>query len=335
MSSQPFMVKSRQILPGQMLRPLVFALLLSIFSAASVSVAHGQFTLTVSSQLSPSAVDPGGSSIATLDVEPNGSSSPVSFSTIPCTVTPVQTTGTPQCLVSPDPATPPSRPSLTVTTTGATPPGLYAITVTGDNGSTSQSVTLSLNVVNVTQDYTLSVSPTTATPSPVKAGATATTTVTVNPIASYTGNVTLACLTVSPTVALAPVCSFNPPTVMVTSSSAAPTSVLTISTTGPTTSLWNQRSFYALWLAIPGLALVGVGAAGARRKNVLAALLLLAMAASLLLLPACGSSKSNTTTTSSGTVTPANTYTFTLTGADQNGAAPSSTTATTVTLAVD
>jgi len=131
------------------------------------------------------------------------------------------------------------------------------------------------------------------------------------------------------------VCSFNPPTVMVTSSSAAPTSVLTITTTVPTTSRWNRRSFYALWLAIPGLALVGVGAAGTRRKNALAALLLLAMAASLLLLPACGSSKSNTTTTSSGTVTPANTYTFTLTGADQNGAAPSSTTATTVTLAVN
>ncbi len=316
------------------MRPLVFALLLSAFSAASVSVAHGQFTLTVSLPLSPSAVDPGGSPIATLDLEPNGSSSPVSFSTIPCTVTPVQTTGTPQCLVSPDPATPPSKPSLTVTTTGATPPGLYVVTVTGDNGSTSQSVTLAFNVVNVTQDYTLSVSPATATPSPVKAGATATTTVTVHPVA-YTGNVTLACLTVTPTVALAPVCSFNPPTVMVTSSSAAPTSVLTISTTGPTTSLRNQRPFYAMWLAIPGLALVGVGAAGARRKNVLAALLLLAMAASLLLLPACGSSKSNTTTTSSGTVTPANTYTFTLTGADQNGAAPSSTTATTVTLAVN
>jgi hypothetical protein len=321
--------------PRQVVRPFVFTLLVAVFSAASVSVAYGQFTLTVSSQLSPSAVDPGGSSIATLDVEPNGSSSPVSFSTIPCTVTPVQTTGTPVCLVSPDPATPPAKPSLTVTTTGATPPGLYSITVTGDNGSTSQSVTLSLNVVNVTQDYTLSVSPTTATPSPVKAGSPATTTVTVTPIASYTGNVTLACLTVTPVVALAPVCSFNPPTVVVTSSSAAPTSVLTISTTGPVaTRQWNQRVFYALWLAIPGLALVGVGAAGSRRKSALGVLLLMAVAGSLLLLPACGSSYKSTSSTS-GTVTPANTYTFTLTGADQNGAAPSSTTATTVTLAVN
>ena len=226
------------------------------------------------------------------------------------------------------------RQDVDCATSSPVPPGLYAITVTGDNGSTSQTIALALNVVNVTQDYTLSVSPTTATPSPVKAGAKATTTVTVTPIASYTGNVTLACLTVSPVVALAPVCSFNPPTVAVTSG-LPPTSVLTISTTGPapTVRLWNQRSFYALWLAIPGLALVGVCAAGTRRKHVLGALSLMAVAGSLLLLPACGSSKSTSST--GGTLTPANTYTFTLTGADANGAAPSSTTATTVTLAVD
>src|SRR5258708_15887178 len=149
----PFMVNPRQVV-----RPLVFALLLSAFSAASVSVAHGQFTLTVSLTLPTSAVDPGGSPIATLDLEPNGSSSPVSFSTIPCTVTPVQTTGTPQCLVSPDPATPPSRPSLTVTTTGTTPPGLYAITVTVDNGSTSQPPTPTPNPVNSTPHSPLSIS---------------------------------------------------------------------------------------------------------------------------------------------------------------------------------
>jgi hypothetical protein len=298
-------------------------------------MAYGQFTLSVSSPLSPSAVDPGISAIATLDVEPNGSSSPVSFNTIPCTVTPVQPTGTPQCLVSPDPATPPSKPSLTVTTTDATPPGLYVVTVTGTDGSTSQIIALALNVVNVTQDYTLSVSPTTASPSPVTAGSAATTTVTVTPIASYTGQVTLACLTVSPVVALAPVCSFNPPTVAVTSG-LPPTSVLTISTTGPapTVRLWNQRFFYALWLAIPGLAIVGMCTTGARKQNTLAAMLGIAVISGLLFIPACNGAKS-TGSSGSGTVTPKNTYTFTLTGADANGAAPSSTTATTVTLAVN
>src|SRR5882672_8912089 len=286
-SSEPFMVNPRQVV-----RPLVFGLLLAVFSAASVSAAYGQFTLGVSSQLSPSAVDPGGRAVGTLDLEPNGSSDPV---TLTCVVTTQiqQPVSLPTCDPSPlTPITPPARPSLTITTFSSTSFGLYNFAVTGTSASFSQAVTLSLNVVNVTQDYTLSVSPTTATPSPVKAGASATTTVTVTPIASYTGDVTLACLTVTPTVALAPVCSFNPPTVMVTSSSAAPTSVLTITTTGPAARRWNQRSYYALWLAIPGLALVGVGATGARGRNVLGALLLITVASSLLLLPACGSSKS-------------------------------------------
>jgi hypothetical protein len=58
------------------------------------------------------------------------------------------------------------------------------------------------------------------------------------------------------------------------------------------------------------------------------------MVSGLLLLPACGST--NNTNNPSGEVTPKNTYTFTLTGADQNGAAPgNSATAPTVTLTVN
>jgi hypothetical protein len=334
-SSHPLMVN-----PRQFIRAIVFSLFVSLFSAASVSLAYGQFTLT-SSPFHPSAVDPGGSSIATLDLEPNGSNNPVSFSTIPCTVTPVQPTGTPQCAVSPASATPPAQPSLTITTTAATPAGLYIVTVTGTSGSFSQAITLTLNVVDVTEDYTLTVSPTTATPSPVAAGSTATTTVTVTPIASYTGQVTLACLSVSPVATLAPVCSFNPPTVMVTSG-IPPTSVLTLSTTGPApvTRLSHRRIFYALWLAVPGLVLVGAGASGSRRRSVLAALLLIAIASSVLLMPACSAARSLGTNGN----TPHNTYTFTLTGADANGAAPGGTTtcttgvtcgAATVTLAVN
>jgi hypothetical protein len=309
--------------PRQLIRAIVFSFLLSVFPAASVSLAYGQFTLTAS-PLHPSAVDPGLSSIATLDVEPNPSSNPVSFNTILCTVTPVQPTGTPVCTVSPDSATPPAKPSLTVTTIGATPAGLYIITVTGTSGSFSQVVTLTLNVVDVTEDYTLTISPTTATPSPIAAGSTATTKVTVTPIATYTGNVTLACLSVTPVVTLAPVCSFNPPTVAVIANTVPPVSVLTFTTTGPApvTRRWNRRIFYALWLAVPGLVFVGVGATGARRKTALGVLLLMAVASSLLLMPACGAARSLGTNGN----TPNNTYTFTLTGADANGAAPSGTT---------
>ncbi len=302
-------------------------------------MAYGQqFTLTVSSALSPSAVDPGSSSTAILNIAAAGTfDSPVSFDTIPCAVTPVQPSGTPLCAVSPGSVTPPGQAFLTITTvggtTGATPPGLYTITVTGTSG-VSHAVTLTLNVVNVTEDYTLSVSPTTATPNPVPAGSIATSVVTVTPIANYTGNVTLACLSVTPVVAAAPYCTFTPSTVMVTSG-IAPTSTLTITTLGPLpiTRLRNRQLVYALLLLVPGLVFVGLS--GARRKNLLGALLLVAIAGGLFLVPACGSNRA--TNSPNGEITPKNTYTFTLTGADQTGAAPSNATTSqaTVTLTVN
>jgi hypothetical protein len=321
--------------PRQVIRGILLALLLSVFSAASASLAYGQgdFSLTPSAFKPSSAVDPGGSAIATIDLEPiGGFNSPVSLS---CAVTSNQVTSSPPgCLVSPQSQTPPANgPSLTITTTSTTLPGLYTVTVTGTSGALTHSSTLILNVVNVAEDYTLSVSPTTATPSPVIAGTAATTTVTVTPIASYTGQVTLACLSVTPVVTLAPVCSFTPPTVMVTSG-IPPTSVMTITTSGPlpTTRLWDRRVFYAFWLAIPGLGLVGVGATGTRRKNLLGALLLVAVASGFLLMPACNSA----TTLGTNGNTPNNTYVFTLTGTDQNGAVPSNATTdqATVSLAV-
>ncbi len=326
--------------PRQVVRALVFALSLSLFSAASVSVAYGQqlFTLTVSSPLSPFAVDPGSSSTATLNIAAVGTfDSAVSFDTVPCTVTPVQPAGTPVCSVSPDSVTPPGQAFLTITTTGgtsgATPPGLYTITVTGTSGASSQAVTLTLNVVNVTEDYTLSVAPTTATPSPVPPGSVSTAVVTVSPIASYTGSVTLACLSVSPVVAAAPYCSFNPATVQVTSG-FAPTSTLTITTLGPTSvaGLRVRQILYGLWLLVPGLVLMGLGKTGARGKSLLGALLIIAVAGGLLLMPACGSTYSVTNNAPNGEITPKNTYTFTLTGADQTGAAPSNATTSQATV---
>jgi hypothetical protein len=318
--------------PRQVVRALVFALSLSLFSAASVSVAYGQqlFTLTVTGALSPFAVDPGSSSTATIEIAAVGAfDGAVSFDTVPCTVTPVQPAGTPVCSVSPDSVTPPGQTFLTITTaggtSGATPPGLYTITVTGTSGASSQAVTLTLNVVNVTEDYTLSV-PTTATPSPVPPGSVATAVVSVSPIASYAGSVTLACLSVSPVVAAAPYCSFSPATVQVTSG-FAPTSTLTITTLGPTSvaGLRGRKIFYGLWLLVPGLVLVGLGKTGTRGKSLVGVFLIVAVAGGLLLMPACGSTYSVTNNAPNGEITPKNTYTFTLTGADQTGAAPSNT----------
>ncbi len=320
--------------PRQVARAIVFGLLLSVLSAASVSLSFGQdFTLTASPLQPPPGVNPGGTATGTIDLGASGGfNSPVSLS---CAETSGQVTSSPpQCFVSPNSATPPATPSLTITTTGTTAAGTYQFTVTGISGSITHTAPLTLNVTPLTEDYTLSVSPTTAVPSPVAAGATATTTVTISSIGSYSGNITLSCLSVSQNVALAPVCSFNPPTVAVASGSIPSPSVLTISTTGPATParLSTRQSFYALWLIVPGLVLAGVGATGVRRKNALGAILLMAVASALLLIPACNAARS---TGSNGSVTPSDTYTFTLTGADQNGAAPSNTTATTVTLTVN
>jgi hypothetical protein len=256
--------------------------------------------------------------------------------------------------------TPPGQAFVTITTTGGlaanggTPPGLYTVSVTGDSGAASQTVTLTLNVVNVTESYTISVSPTTATPSPVPAGTIATTIVTVTPIANYVGQVTLACLSVTPVVQAAPYCSFvatsgsgslppNPPnTVQVTAGSPA-TATLTITTLGPipVTELRHRRIFYALWLLVPGIVFVGAGAIGVRGKSLLGGLLLIAIAGGLLLMPACSSTRTNSP---NGEITPNNTYTFTLTGVDKNGVAPANSTTcptgqtcnlATVTLAVN
>ena len=333
----------------QLLRALVLALLLSLLSAASVSIAYGQeFTLTVASGPAPPAVDPGGTSKATINISAiGGFDGAVSFDTTPCAVTPVQPAGTPQCAVSPDSATPPAQAFLTISTGSDTPPGLYTVLVTGASGSVSQQVTLTFNVVNASESYTLQVSPTTATPSPVPAGSIATTIVTVFPPADYAGMITLSCLSVTPVVAAAPYCSFvatlgsdslPADTVQVTGGAPA-TATMTITTLGPTdiTSLRHRGVFYALWLLVPGLALVGAGATGARAKKLLWPLLLLAVAGGLLLTPACNSTP--ITNSPNGEITPNKTYTFTLTGVDQTGAAPSngptSGSPVTVTLAVN
>jgi hypothetical protein len=324
------MFKSRHVA-----RAFVFALMLGAFSAVSVSRAYGQdFSLT-SSVLHP--VNPGGSSSANLDLQPSGGfNSAVSLS---CTVM-SSVSGAPVCDVSPTSATPPAQPSLNVTTSATTPAGTYQISITGTSGSLTHTITESLGVTPLSADYILSVLPTTASPSPVTAGNSATSTVTVTPLGTYSGSVTLSCLSISPVTTVPPVCSFqatNGSGPVVVTAGVAATATITITTLGPfpTTKMWAPRLFYALWLALPGLALVGAGRAGKRRHRLMGLLFLMAIASGLLLMPACGST--NHTNNPNGETTPKNTYTFTLTGVDQNGASPSNTTtdAATVSVTVD
>ncbi len=293
-----------------------------LFSVIAVLVilpcAYGQanFTLAASAPY-PSAVDPGGSSISTITVGTinNVSSGSVALS---CTVAPLQTNGATCSILSS--VTPPASPTLTITTTSLTPPTLYAITVTGSAGGSTLTVPVNLSVLAVTPAYTLS--DTTPNPSSVHAGSAATATVTATPISGYSGSVTFSCSTISPTVTPAPVCSFNPATITVTNSAAA-SSTLTISTTGPSaTSLHRSTIFHALWLPLPALALIGAGLSTTRRlwKKLLGWLLLGMIVSGIMVTIGCGNS---TSTSSSVTSTPKNTYTFTISAIDQNKVAPS------------
>ena len=331
----------------QVIRAIVLALLLSLFAAAHVPLAAAQtFALSASAFSPPAGVDPGGTATATITL-----STPDSYTgsvALTCVVTSNQGASTlPSCLISPSAATPYATPSLTVTTVGVSA-GTYTVTVTGTGtgGSPTASVTLYLNVVDVPQDYTLTVS-TAISPGTVTAGDGAQATVTITPIAGYgdanpPNQVTLSCLSVTPITTAAPFCAFNPPTVDV-SNGTAPTAVLTVSTYG---TLQNQanlsmpRVFYALWLAIPGLGLVGIGVSEGSRKKLLGLLLLVGVAVGLLILPSCNSTNTlSNSNNSNGLVTPNNTYTITLTGVDKNGVSPSNTTTSTsqatVTLTVN
>jgi hypothetical protein len=331
-SSYPHMLNSRPVL-----RTILFALLLPVFCAAHASLAYGQdFSLTASS-ISPPAVNPGQNATSIIDLTATGGfDSSVSLT---CTVTASSgaTTNLPLCVVSPASQTPPANgPALTVSTFGAQP-GQYEIIVTGTSGSmTHQTPQLILNVQDVPEDYTVTISKA-ISPTSVPAGLGASATITITPIGSYTGTVYLYCLSVTPVETATPYCSFAatqvstslPPNAVQIGSDTPATSVLTINTFGPaatttaTAKPSKLRGLQGLWLGIPALALIGIGASGSRRKKFLWLMLLMLVAGGLLLMPACNSTTNNGSTAPNGDITPDETYAFTVSAVDQNGIAPS------------
>ncbi|HSY92773.1 MAG TPA: SBBP repeat-containing protein [Candidatus Binatus sp.] len=139
------------------------------------------------------------------------------------------------------------------------------------------------------------------------AGDTATYQVVLTPLPVYGSPISLACTGLPPGAA----CNFSSGTVTL----AGPgTSTLNITTTArPVTtigSIFGARQFYAIWLAIPGLTLLGVGAGGDRRRRRMMGIFFAgALFALLLLQPAC----STTTTQAPVSGTPAGTYKITVT----------------------
>jgi len=139
------------------------------------------------------------------------------------------------------------------------------------------------------------------------AGDTATYEVNLTPQPVYGSSISLGCSGLPQGAA----CNFSPVTQIL---SGAGSSALFITTTArPVTtigSIFGARQFYAIWLAIPGLTLLGVGAGGnRRRRRIMGIFFACALFALLLLQPAC----STTTTQVPVSGTPAGTYHITVT----------------------
>lgn len=307
--------------------------LLMVFAWA-VSASAQDFTLTAINQGS-TALQPGGSPLLatiTADGANNVTGSNVALT---CSVTPVQTSGTPACAISPTTVTTPASATLTVTAPSGAPSGLYNVSITGTDASGSQSVSLPLSILAVQASYTLNVT-TSLGPSSVPPGSGATGVITLTPINGYTGSVTLSCSNISPAASPPPVCAFTPNPVQVISTAVK--STITVSTFNPnsTGSIRSKSRF--LWvssLMLPALGFVGLGflTSPCRRKKRLMFLLLSILGTSLISLPACTATQSTTSNNLNGT-TPKNSYTITITGSDANATAPSNGTQT-VTLTVN
>lgn len=330
----------------------VLSMLTALLILLSSASAQADFTLQAA-PFSPDAVAPGGTSSSNITIGAiNGFNGTVDLT---CQVSSNQpTTSTPACAVSPTTVTPPAGATATITTTGQTTTVGYSITITGTGPSTTHTTPpQNLTVLAVTPQFTITVqSP--VVPSSVPAGNGGEAVIAINPINGYSSptrqiggqtisGITLSCASITPLVTIPPVCSFNPPNPTV--NGTATTSTLTVSTSGPIVTGDARRppihpqSLYAVWLPLPMLALVGLGAAvgGKRSRKAWSLLALFVIGGALFLTPACANT--TPTTTSPNGVTPNNTYTLTVVGVDADGVVSSNATSSnstnpTVTLTV-
>jgi len=153
-------------------------------------------------------------------------------------------------------------------------------------------------------DFTISA--TALSPSSVAPGGSATSTVTVTPLNGYAGTVNLTCA-VTGGGSPAPTCSIA-------------SSTLTVNTTGAVAAMQRPSSiFYAMWLPVVGLSLIGMrfSTADSRRRKLLGFLLLSLVMGMLFFLPACGGGSSGGGGGGGcNGCTPAGSYTVTVTGTD-------------------
>jgi len=188
-------------------------------------------------------------------------------------------------------------PSLQV---GATSQVVFTVTPTV-SGNYSATATVS-NVNNTTTNVTNSASftasafglaPVTPSSVTVSAGLPAVYAVNVYPVNGvFTNNISLSCSALPVGAA----CNFQTSTITLMNGSNSASTMLNVTTTAqPVTTLasagWG-RSFYALWLMVPGMAVLGMGSRGKRRRGRILALLALCVLFGLIFLqPSCSTPK--------------------------------------------
>ncbi|MGA7473062.1 MAG: hypothetical protein WBW60_10045 [Candidatus Sulfotelmatobacter sp.] len=195
-----------------------------------------------------------------------------------------------QCTLTPqNPITIGSTATVPATATINVPnnaiPAAYSINVNKQDvtGAPSHSETI---VLTVNQDFTIgSLTPATQT---INSGQSASYNFSVLPVgASFAGAVTLSC-SGGPVISL---CSFTPNPVTPGTSSAAV--VMNIATTASSSSSSRAPFFYALGLALPSLALLGIRGHGREGKNFALVASILGLFVLALLLTSCGGGGSN------------------------------------------
>ncbi len=190
-------------------------------------------------------------------------------------------------------------------------PATAGATQTANRGSNDVFVA-KYSVTSTSPDFTISGTALAA----VTQGGTSTSTITIAAVNGYAGTVNFTCSVASVTGGTPlPTCSI--PTAV---TGGAGMSTLTVNTTGklPGMSQRASSAFYAMWLPVVGLSVVGMrfSTANSRSKKLLSFLLLGLMMAALFLLPACGSSSNNGGGGGCSGCTPTGTYTVTVTGTD-------------------
>lgn len=265
------------------------------------------FTIAASA-LAPASIVAGGTATSTITIAPlNSFTGTVALSC--SSITPVVTPAPTCAFVPPSVAGGSGTSVLTVTTSATTPANAYTVTVAGA-GSTNHSTTVHVTVTPApAADFTIAA--TALTPASVAKGGTATSTITIAPTNGFNSAVSLSC-SVTPAAAKQPTCTFSPTSV----AGGSGTSTLTVKTTAATTASVAPHFkgvFYAMWLPVGGLALLGAGFTS-RKKRLLGFLLGCLLFSGLIFMAACGGSSSSGGGGTTVPGTPAGAYTVTVTG---------------------